>query len=111
MDLEDQWAIKKVIQRHGTDDLIVIIGCPDAECAESHAETVIAGDPSFAGPLTGVQLGLPVYHVMEAEIKSQIPQNAYQEHLREFEPAFDEEEFSQLMKSIRTRTRKGNFRG
>ena len=35
------------------------------------AETVTAGDPTFAGPLTGVQLGLTVYHVCEPEMKAE----------------------------------------
>ncbi len=111
MDLEDQWAILKVIRKHGTNELIVILGCPNTECAELHAETMIAGDPSFAGPLTGVQLGLPVYHVMEAEVKNQIPKDAYQQYLKGFEPAFDEDEFSQLMKLIRAKYTANNHRG
>ena len=48
---------------------VVIIGAGPAGLA---AETVTLGDPTFAGPLAGVQLGLTVYHVCEPEVKEEI---------------------------------------
>ena len=32
------------------------------------AQIVVAGDRSYAGPLVGVPLGLPVFHVFEPEV-------------------------------------------
>jgi betaine reductase len=43
--------------------------------------TVQDGDPSWAGALAGAQLGLPVYHITEAELKAQIPSDVYDEHV------------------------------
>ncbi len=43
----------------------MVLGSADPEGAGLYAETVTAGDPTFAGPLAGVSLGLPVYHVFE----------------------------------------------
>jgi betaine reductase len=39
------------------------------------------GDPSWAGALAGAQLGLPVYHITEPELKAQIPSDVYDEHV------------------------------
>ncbi len=42
------------------------------------AQTVIAGDRSYAGPLAGVPLGLPVFHVFEPEVRDQVPGDVYE---------------------------------
>ena len=73
--------IKGVVDQYGKDDLVVILGAPDADSAELYAETVINGDPSWAGPLAGVAMDLPVYHIMEPEIKAQIEPELYKEPL------------------------------
>ena len=54
--------------------MIVLIGGAEAEAAGLAAETVTAGDPTFAGPLAGVQLGLRVYHAVEPEFKEAVDQ-------------------------------------
>lgn len=69
--------------------MIVIIGSPDANSSELYAETLINGDPSWAGPLAGVKLELPVYHIMEPEIVSQVDPVIYKEHLELMEIALD----------------------
>ena len=50
----------------------MVLGAPDADSAELYAETVVNGDPSWAGPLAGVAMNLPVFHIMEPELKVQI---------------------------------------
>jgi hypothetical protein len=42
------------------------------------AQTVVAGDRSYAGPLAGVPLGLPVFHVFEPEVHDQVPGDVYE---------------------------------
>ena len=74
MDLSTQETIKRLADEHGSDSLLVLLGAPDAESAGIAAETVVLGDPSWAGPLAGVQLGLPVYHVLEDELRSAVPE-------------------------------------
>lgn len=81
MDLSSQEAIKRLADEHGTDALLVVLGAPDPESAEIAAETVVLGDPSYAGPLAGAQLGLRVYHVLEDEIRSAIPEDAFEEQV------------------------------
>jgi glycine reductase len=85
MDLEDQGAIKAKAEEVGNDDLVVILGSPDPEAAEMYAETVTAGDPTYAGPLAGVSLRLPVYCVFEPEIKRQIPPEVYHQQVEMME--------------------------
>jgi hypothetical protein len=38
---------------------------------------VTQGDPSWAGPLAGVALNLPVYHILEPEIQAAVPADVY----------------------------------
>lgn len=85
--------------------MVVILGTPDAESAELYAETVVHGDPSWAGPLAGVSLGLQVYHIMEPEIKAQIDPAVYKEHLGLMEIALDIERISQALNRIRVESK------
>ncbi len=80
----------------------MVLGAPDADSAELYAETVTNGDPTWAGPLAGVALGLPVYHIIEPEIKSQIAPACYEEHLKLMEIALDVEKISQTLARIRS---------
>jgi len=81
MDLSTQETIKRLADEHGSDSLLVLLGAPDAESAGIAAETVVLGDPSWAGPLAGVQLGLPVYHVLEGELRSAVPEEVWEEQV------------------------------
>ncbi len=67
----------------------MILGSPDADSSELYAETLINGDPSWAGSLAGVSLNLPVYHVLEPEVKKQVDPAVYKEHLELMEIAMD----------------------
>ena len=71
MDPENQALIKRIVEEFGADDIVVMLGAGDAEAVEVAAETVRDGDPAWVGPLAGVQLGLPVLHVFEDEVKEQ----------------------------------------
>jgi glycine/sarcosine/betaine reductase complex component A len=81
MDLSTQETIKRLVDQHGAETLLVVLGAPDAESAGIAAETVVLGDPSWAGPLAGVQLGLPVYHVLEDELRDAVPAEVWEEQV------------------------------
>ena len=81
--------------------MIVILGAPDADSAELYAETVTHGDPSYAGPLAGVAMQLPVFHILEPEMKNQIDPALYKEHLGLMEIALDVEKISQAISKVR----------
>jgi glycine/sarcosine/betaine reductase complex component A len=92
------------VEEHGKDNLIVIIGAPDADSAELYAETVTHGDPTWAGSLAGVALELPVYHMMEPEIMAQVDPAAYKEHLSIMEIALDVDKITQGLQRVRNKT-------
>ena len=81
MDLENQKRVKALAEQIGKENIVVLLGGADAEASGLIAETVIAGDPAYAGTLTGVQLGLPVYHILEPEIKQEIDPAVYEANI------------------------------
>src|SRR5258705_12898147 len=81
MDVQSQEAIKRLAEQHGKDKLLVLLGSPDAESAEIAAETVVLGDPSYAGPLAGAQLGLFAHQVLDHEIRQEIPPQVWEEQI------------------------------
>ena len=44
------------------EQVVVLLGTPTADASRLYAMTVTTGDPSWAGALAGVPLGLSVYH-------------------------------------------------
>ncbi len=85
-----------------------MLGVPDADSAELYAETLIHGDPSWVGPLAGVALGLPVYHIIEPEMKTQIDPEVYKEHLALMEIALDVEKIVQGLNKVRQESSQGS---
>ena len=81
--------------------MVVVIGAAEGEAAGLAAETVTAGDPTFAGPLTGVSLGLRVYHICEEEIKSEVDAGVYEEQVSMMEMVLDVAEIVKEMTSVR----------
>jgi len=81
MDVQSQEAIKRLADEHGKDRVLVLLGAPDPESAEIAAETVVLGDPSYAGPLAGAQLGLVVHHVLDPEIRQEVPPEVWEEQI------------------------------
>jgi glycine reductase len=101
MDMENQAAIKRLVDENGADNLVVVLGAADLEGAEITAETVTVGDPSFAGPLAGVSLRLPVYHILEPEVKKAVPADVYEEQAGFMEMVVDTEGIGKKFKEIR----------
>ena len=101
MDLEDQANVNRLAEDTGKSDMIVILGQPDSNSAGLFAETVTRGDPTWAGPLAGVPLGLPVYHILESEIKEQMDADLYQEHVGLMELSADSDEITKWVKFYR----------
>ena len=101
MDPENQDQIKALVDRFGADDLVVVLGAADPEALEVATETVTAGDPSYIGPLAGVPLGLPVLHIFEDEVKSQVDPSVYEEQVGLLELALDTDAVREAMKRAR----------
>ena len=101
MDLENQKRIKELAEKYGSENLVIVLGAAEAEAAGLACETVTSGDPTYAGPLTGVQLGLPAYHILETEIKSQIDPGLYQDNIGMMEMVLDIDGIVKEMETIR----------
>ena len=101
MDLENQKRVKEFSEEFGKDNLVVILGAAEGEAAGLAAETVTVGDPTYAGPLAGVSLGLEVYHICEPEIKEEIDPDVYEEQISMMEMVLDVDDIVNEMKAIR----------
>ena len=101
MDLENQKRVKDLSEEYGPENVVVLLGAAEGEAAGLAAETVTAGDPTYAGPLTGVSLGLKVYHVCEPEVKAEFDPQVYEDQISMMEMVLDVDEICSEMNSIR----------
>ena len=101
MDLENQKRVKDFADEYGAENLVVVLGAAEGEAAGLAAEAVTAGDPTFAGPLTGVQLGVTVYHVCEPEMKAEFDEAVYDEQVSMMEMVLDVDDIVSEMSAIR----------
>ena len=101
MDLENQKRVKEFAEEYGAENIVVVLGAAEGEAAGLAAETVTLGDPTFAGPLTGVQLGLTVYHVCEPEMKEEFDEAVYDEQVSMMEMVLDVDDIISEMQAIR----------
>ena len=102
MDLENQRRVKDFAEQFGPENVIVVVGAAEGEAAGLAAETVENGDPTFAGPLTGVQLGLACYHICEPEIKAEVDEAVYDEQVSMMEMVLDVDDIVSEMTDIRS---------
>ena len=101
MDLENQKRVLNISEEHGPENVVVLLGAAEAEAAGLAAETVTAGDPTYAGPLAGVQLGLRVYHICEDGVKSEVDEGVYDEQISMMEMVLDVDDITKEMTTIR----------
>lgn len=99
MDLENQARIKDLAEKYGKDDFIVVLGGAEAEASGLAAETVSSGDPTFAGPLSGVSLGLKAYHMFE--LKEEVDTDIYEEQVGMMEMVLNVDEIIEEVKTYR----------
>ena len=99
MDLENQTRIKDLTEKYGKENFIVVLGGAEAEASGLAAETVSTGDPTFAGPLSGVPLGLKAYHIFE--LKEQVDPDVYEEKISMMEMVLNVEEIIEEVKTYR----------
>ena len=101
MDLENQKRVLEFAEQYGKENVVVLLGAAEGEAAGLAAETVTLGDPTFAGPLAGVSLGLDVYHVVEPEVKEEFDPAVYDEQCGMMEMVLDVDDICNEMKAIR----------
>lgn len=101
MDLEIQQKVKDAAESIGADNLVVVLGGAEAESSGLSAETVTTGDPTYAGPLAGVELGLKVYHVVEDELKAEFNEDVYEDQCGMMEMVLDVDGIKEEMNRVR----------
>ena len=87
----------------GKEGLIVVIGTPTPDSSKLYAITVTEGDPTWAGPLAGEALGLPVYHITEAEIRDQVDADLFDEELGGVDMVLDVDDIASAIREVRDR--------
>ena len=101
MDLQSQEAIARLAKAHDPAELLVLLGAPDPEAAEIAAETVVLGDPAYAGALTEAQLGLDVFHVLEDDIRGAIPDDVWEDQIGVMADILDAAELASAVAGMR----------
>ena len=101
MDLEVQGRIRELAESFGKDKLVVLLGAPNVDAARVQFETVTRGDPTFAGPLAGIELGLDAYHVFEPEMKALIEPERYSELIETLELGLESESIVEALRQAR----------
>jgi hypothetical protein len=99
MDLENQKRVLDLSEKYGKENVVVVLGTAEAESAGLTAETVTAGDPTYAGPLAGVSLGLMVYHVFE--LKEEFDAQVYDDQCGMMEMVLDVDALNSEVSSMR----------
>ncbi len=97
-------------EEHKPENLIVVWGITNEQYLEVGSKTVIEGDPSWSGPLAGEALNLKVFHVLEPEMKNQIPPDVFDEELMLLELAVGDEKIekiSAMMEKFRSQVMAG----
>lgn len=79
----------------------MLLGTPTTESSELYAVTLTQGDPSWAGPLAGLALNLPVYHILEPEIRAQVPDETYEQEVSFALFSLDAEALEESVRRVR----------
>ena len=101
MNFENQGVIKRLADLYCPENLAVVLGNGEASGVEVFAETVTEGDPSYAGPLAGVSLKIPVYHVLEEEVMAVVPETMREEKLQLSALVIDVEPMRRVLQAAR----------
>ena len=101
MDLENQKRIKEFAEKFGKENIVVLFGAAEAEASGLAAETVMLGDPTYAGALANVALHLDAYHAVEPEFKEAVDASVYDEQIGMAEMTLNVDEIIAEMKRMR----------
>ena len=102
MDLEVQGRVKELAEQYGKDDLVVILGAPNVDSCLVQFETITRGDPTYAGPLAGIELGLRAFHIFEPEVKTIIDPARYAALIETLELGLDAEAIVEALQRARS---------
>ncbi len=88
----------------GSEQLVIVLGLNEPENLRIFATTFKDGDPSYAGPLAGIALGLMSYHILE--LRDEIPDAVWESEMAMKELEVEDETIEAIkttMRSIRVK--------
>lgn len=94
--------MKALAEQYGSEGLVLVFGLNQLFNLRIMATTFKEGDPSYAGALGGIALGLESYHIFE--LKSQVPPEVWEREMAFNELEMEDSEIEQicnLMREIR----------
>jgi hypothetical protein len=103
MNFENQGVIKRLADQYGPENLTVVLGNGEVSGVETFAGTVTEGDPSYAGPLAGIALKIPVYHILEDEVIETVPAELREQKLQLPSMVIDVESMQDVLRASRAK--------
>ena len=103
MNNELQKELLNCVEKYGAENIAVILGGSEAEASVITADTIAAGDEIGAGPLSGINLGISVYHILEEQIKKLCDKKVFEEQCEILEMVLPVNEIIPAIISSRTK--------
>ena len=91
--------MKTLAEQIGTGNLVLVFGLNQVFSLRIMATTFKDGDPSYAGALGGIALGLPSYHIFE--LKDRVPQDVWEQQMAFKELEMEDEEVEKICECMR----------
>ena len=102
MDPNDQATIKRLADEH--EGLVVSARCGrSGGASRSPPRQYRSAIRASSGHLAGVPLGLPVFHILEEDVKAQIDPDVWDEQIALLEVALDVDDIRESMTRVRER--------
>lgn len=106
IDEETNQEIKQITEKYGEENIIVILGCAEADTSTLIVRTItesILGEnePDAIHNLSGAEFGMNIYHMLEPEIKDECNSTVYDKHCKVMEIVLDSDKIIKELKSIR----------
>ena len=96
--LTAQEEVKKLADKYKVKNLIAVFGINQPATIKIMASTFMDGDPAFAGPLAGIALKLPSYHILE--LKEYIPADIWEQEMGLSELELTDEARQEIIKTM-----------
>jgi betaine reductase len=88
--------VKHLAEQCQGEELLVVFGINQIATLKIMAQTFRYGDPSFAGSLAGIPLGIKSYHILE--LVEFIPEEVWSQEMEMYELEIEEEEQEDIRK-------------
>jgi len=90
--------VKRLVEEHGAENIVIVFGVNQPQNLSVMTTTFRQGDPSYAGALSGIALGLDCYHLLE--LKDEIPADVWEEQMAFVELELGEEERASILEAM-----------